>query len=228
MGPVRRCGASHCPATSPEGGPRLALAHTPGPGPSVLGACHRNTDEVRKDTCHLCGSESEWALSIFVINTLMLTGDSGVLSIHRGHICPGRENSSKEKQPLWGSWWWGCNSKKSTILLYPMITSQFPLIPPFVWLLGSLRCRVEMFALFNHYKHYRWWMKGLSLNFTSYLFSRIWMTTEFALMVFFRGALCNFHWIFCILTLHPVNSLVWLKKNVMSTLSLFVCLFPWE
>lgn len=100
------------------GGPQAGLGLThPALGPVCWGRVTITQMRFVR-TRALCGSELEWVLSIFVINTLMLTGDSGVLSIHRGHICPGRENSSKEKQPSWGSWWWVCHSKKSTIYYY--------------------------------------------------------------------------------------------------------------
>lgn len=107
--------------------------------------------------------------------------------VHRLHICPGGENSSKEKQPSWGSWRI-CHSKKSSVLSHPMIISQFPIIPSLLWLWGSWR-----------------WMKKWSLSFTSYLFSRIWITNGSALVIFLEQLCVIFiaqfvYWLFTLLT----------------------------
>lgn len=75
----------------------------------------------------LCETELGGVLFIFDITTLMLIGDSRVLSIYRGLVSLGWKNSSKEKQPLWGRWWM-CHSKKPAMLLYHMAISQLPII----------------------------------------------------------------------------------------------------
>lgn len=96
----------------------------------------------------------------------------------RWHICPGRENSSKEKQPLRGNWWI-CHFKKSNTWSHPMIISQLPIIPSLVWLWGSWR-----------------WMKCWSLSLASFAFlknmNHKWLCTNGT----FRVSLYNFHWTF--------------------------------
>ena len=107
----------------------------------------------------------------------------GPLSVHMQFVLGGK-TVPREKHPSGGSWWI-CHPAKSTMVVHATVFSQLPISLSLVWLQRSSD----------------WWVSPVIWN-----MNHKWTCTN----GIFRVTLYNFHWIFCILTLHLVNSLVWL------------------
>ena len=88
----------------------------------------------------------------------------------------------REKQPSGGNWWI-CHSPKSTMVVHATVFGQLPISLSLVWLQRSSD----------------WWVSPVTWNMNH---------KRTCTNGIFRVTLYNFHWIFCVSTLHLVNRLV--------------------
>ena len=158
-----------------------------GPSSSVLGISQaRILEWVAISFSRGSSQPRDWTPVFGIAGGFFTTEPPGnAPSLHIGStFVLGGRTVPREKQPS-GRSQWMCHSAKSTMLVHATVFSQLPGSLSLVWLQRSSD----------------WWVSPVIWNMNH----KYTCTHDI-----FRVTLYNFHWIFCISTVHLVNSLVWL------------------